>query len=341
MPFSFCNQSSGHKRGESQDPKVIKLQQKKAPCQPPISSKCWWGLQLSRKIHYTQWLFRVQRVWAANVMMSLYSALKLAVMNGYLVAMQSWIGVSQTMPHVDLELVMAVDTSGSMDRTKLALQRQGYINAFRHKDFARAIKSGPLGKIAIVYMEWAGPHYQNVLVPWTVIDSVQDANQFADNLAAQPLNQPPPANRGTSISEGLLFAATLLQQLGNRSGRAVIDISGDGANNTGPPVSLVRDMLVAHGITINGLPIILQDNHDFNYWAPDPAQLQSYFEDCVTGGPNSFVFVVGNMAEFEKILHRKLMQEIITQPTLAGLNDSGILKGDDTDCLATGEHSVQ
>ncbi len=285
--------------------------------------------------------FGENRERTAPVMMSFYSALKFAVMNGYLIAMQSWIGVSQTRTHVDLELVMAVDTSGSMDRSKLVLQRQGYINAFRHQEFARAVKSGPLGKIAIVYMEWAGPHYQKVLVPWTIINSVQDAKQFADNLAAQPLNQPPQANRGTSISGGLLFAATLLQQLGNRSGRAVVDISGDGANNTGPPVEMARDMLVAQGITINGLPIILQENHDFNYWAPDPAQLQSYFEDCVTGGPNSFVFVVSDMAEFDEILRRKLMQEIVTQPTLVSMNDRRAVNSDEADCLATGEHSAQ
>ena len=159
---------------------------------------------------------------------------------------------------VDLELILAVDTSGSMNSSRLLMQRNGYINAFRSLDLMQPVESGQLGRIAVLYMEWAGFKHQVIVVPWTIIDEPGDAIAFAEMLASRPLGQPVKLHTGTSISGGLLFAESLFAgELAGRP-RRVIDISGDGPNNSGIPVAPLRDALVTHGITINGLPIALR-----------------------------------------------------------------------------------
>ena len=134
---------------------------------------------------------------------------------------------------VDLELVLAVDISGSMDTDEQALQRRGYIEAFLHAEVAAAVRGGPYGRIAAAYVEWAGPGAQRVTVPWTLIETAADAEDFAAGLAEAPRAR----FRGTSISGALAFAAPLFENNGYEGLRRVIDVSGDGPNNAGAPVT--------------------------------------------------------------------------------------------------------
>jgi hypothetical protein len=203
---------------------------------------------------------------------------------------------------VDLELVLAVDVSLSMDLDEQRLQRDGYIAAFRDPEVHTAITSGPHGRIAVAYMEWAGPSVQNVIVPWTVIDGAAAAHAMADRLEAQPISRA----RMTSISQGLVFAAQLFESSGVRGIRRVIDVSGDGPNNAGPLVTVVRDQLVAQGIAINGLPILLKKPSSFF----DIADLDVYYTECVIGGTGAFMIPIRERLEFKTATRRKLLLEI-------------------------------
>jgi hypothetical protein len=157
---------------------------------------------------------------------------------------------------IDLELILAVDVSNSMSEKEQRLQRDGYVSAFQHPDVAAAIESGHYGAIAVLYMEWAGPSYQRIVVQWTRIDGLEGAKKFAENLATKPIQR----EAGTSISAGLLRAAGLFLPRTGIVHRQVIDVSGDGPNNAGPALESVRDHLVASGVSINGLPIAMRSD---------------------------------------------------------------------------------
>jgi hypothetical protein len=204
---------------------------------------------------------------------------------------------------VDLELVLAVDVSGSMDEEEHILQRQGYVAAFRHPEVIDTIMSGFIGRIAVTYVEWAGPLSQVVTVPWRIIDGKDSAGAFADILADEPIA----FIRGTSISGGLEFAAGLFADNGIEGTRRVIDVSGDGANNMGVPVEAARDRALARGIAINGLPLLLRPR--LYFWT-DGAGLDDYYRDCVIGGPGSFVIPVTKKAHLARAIRRKLLLEI-------------------------------
>lgn len=210
---------------------------------------------------------------------------------------------------VDLELVLAVDVSRSMDYDEQELQRKGYVEAFRHPEVMQAIQSGALGKIAVTYLEWSGPAYQQVLVPWMIIANPQDADAFATKLAAAPITR----EMGTSISGGITYAAGLFGTSGARGERRAIDVSGDGPNNMGGPVVPSRDQIVASGVTINGLPIMLKQNSGgafsgFNTF--NIPNLDVYYEDCVIGGPGAFMLTVTEPEGFAAAIRRKLVLEI-------------------------------
>jgi hypothetical protein len=197
---------------------------------------------------------------------------------------------------VDLALVLAVDVSRSIDPQEQDVQRQGYVAAFRDADILRAIKSGPNGRIAVVYFEWAGSRHQSVAVSWTTIENRADAEAFADNLSAQPILP----EAGTSISASLAFAGRLFPVSGTQPLRRTIDISGDGTNNDGPPVEPVRNGLVAEGVTINGLAIDLSGR----------SELSDYYKRSVIGGPNAFAITVERNSDVAKAIRRKLVLEI-------------------------------
>jgi len=208
---------------------------------------------------------------------------------------------------VDLELVLAVDVSRSMDSGELALQRFGYADAFRHPSVVSAIASGPNGRIAVTYVEWAGPDVQQVIVPWFLVDGADAARAFADSLTFGALG----SRRGTSISGGLLFAATLFQENSFTGLRRVIDLSGDGPNNMGLPVVAARDAVVAQGIVINGLPLTLKRPTDRFY---NIENLDIYYEDCAIGAPGAFLVAAHDPAGLAAAIRRKLVLEIAGRP---------------------------
>jgi len=208
---------------------------------------------------------------------------------------------------VDIELVLAVDISYSMDPDELALQREGYARALTSTEFLNALKQGIHGKIAVTYFEWAGAHDQKVVVPWRVIDGPESADSVANEISQAPLRR---AAR-TSISAALLFGMTLFEASGQRGIRRVIDISGDGANNNGPLVAVARDEVVSRGITINGLPVMLKRP---SYSTMDIEQLDEYYEDCVIGGPAAFVVPVKDREKFVEAIRTKLVLEIASLP---------------------------
>jgi len=210
---------------------------------------------------------------------------------------------SPTAVPVDVELVIAVDVSYSMDTDEQALQREGYVQALTSKEFMRALREGAHGKIAITYFEWAGQSDQKILMPWRLIEGPESADAVAAELAAAPYRR---ASR-TSISGGLLFAKPLFDHSGYRGVRRVIDVSGDGANNAGVPVAPTRDEVLAAGIVINGLPIMLKRP---TAGTMDIENLDVYYEDCVTGGPGSFVVPIRDRGQFIEATRQKLVQEV-------------------------------
>jgi hypothetical protein len=208
---------------------------------------------------------------------------------------------------VDLELVLAVDVSRSMDPGEQELQKDGYIAGLTHPEVLAAIRSGFLGRIAVTYVEWAGPGSQATIHPWAVIDGEDSAKRFVAALAAQPVSY----LHGTSISGALLFAAGRFDQNGFRAPRQVIDISGDGPNNMGVPVLSARETVLARGITVNGLPIMLHADYFGGY---SIRELDIYYEDCVIGGPGAFLVTVENIDRIAQAIRRKLVLEIAGRP---------------------------
>ena len=204
---------------------------------------------------------------------------------------------------VDLELVIAVDVSLSMDLDEQRLQRDGYVAAFRDAEIHKAIASGAHARIVVTYMEWAGPASQSVVIPWTVLDGPAAAIAFADKLEALPISRA----RLTSISAALKFSQDLFASSGAKGIRRVIDVSGDGPNNAGEPVVPVRDELVAGGIVINGLPIMLHTAVSTTF---DIGDLDQYYGNCVIGGAGAFMVPVRELKEFASAIRRKLLLEI-------------------------------
>jgi len=203
---------------------------------------------------------------------------------------------------VDVELVLAVDISRSMDFEELKLQRDGYVQAFRDPAVIRAVEGGLIGRIAVLYFEWAGPSIRNVVGEWRLIEDAEDAAAFADDLAAGAVT----AAIGTSISGALDYAVSAFDGNGFSGLRRVIDVSGDGPNNAGTPVTRARDAAVAAGVTVNGLPVMLKA-HDGPF---SLRELDVYYEDCVIGGPLSFVLPLREADKFAETVRRKLILEI-------------------------------
>jgi hypothetical protein len=204
---------------------------------------------------------------------------------------------------VDVELVMAVDISYSMDMDELALQREGYAQAIASQEFLNALKQGSNGKIAVTLVEWAGVNDQRVVVPWRLIDGASAAQAVSEEMARAPVRR---AFR-TSISGALMFASGLFDNNGYRGLRRVIDVSGDGTNNQGPIVTQVRDDVIAKGIVINGLPIMLKEPQPNSI---DIKDLDIYYEDCVIGGPGAFVVPIRERDKFKDAIRTKLVLDI-------------------------------
>jgi hypothetical protein len=209
----------------------------------------------------------------------------------------------ETAPSVDVELILAVDVSYSMDMDELAIQREGYAQAIISKEFLQALKTGPNGKIAVTYFEWAASSDQKIIIPWRVIDGPETADAVANEIMKTPIRR---ASR-TSISGAIYFAMPLFDENPYRGLRRVIDVSGDGPNNNGAPVTGARDTALAKGITINGLPIMVKEP---SYSTMDIDNLDFYYEDCVIGGPGSFVVSIKDRDKFKEAIRTKLLLEV-------------------------------
>ncbi len=212
---------------------------------------------------------------------------------------------------VDLELVLAVDISRSMSVNELEIQRRGYAEALSSPDVVDAITRGINGQIAIAYIEWAGRHTQRVIVDWVLIGNLEDAQALAATLTAKFES----GMRMTSISRALTFSAALFEDNGYRGLRRIIDISGDGPNNDGPPVLPARQAVIDQGIVINGLPLMTREGKG-SYW--DLKDLDQYYLHCVVGGPGAFVVPVYEWDFFPQAVRRKLVLEL-AMPVLPAL----------------------
>jgi hypothetical protein len=214
-----------------------------------------------------------------------------------LVVTTGWAGAQPTPSNpVDLQLVLAVDASGSVDQARFDLQKQGYAAAFRSRQVLNAIRSGPSRAISVTMVQWTGPALQVQVVPWTRIGDEKSAAALADAItdARRQL-----FGGGTSISGAIDYAMTLWRASPYQDTRRVIDVSGDGANNRGRPASLARDDAIREGVAINGLPILALDRG-----------LDHYYEDNVIGGPGAFVVAAQNYDNFADAILKKLINEI-------------------------------
>ncbi len=205
---------------------------------------------------------------------------------------------------VDLELALAVDVSGSVDDAEAQLQRDGYIAAFRHPSIIDAISHGAHGRIAVSYYEWAGFGHMKQIAGWTLIDGKAGAEAFARKLEGEP----PQTARRTAISDAIDYGAASFDNNGFAGRRRVIDISGDGANNWGTPVTEARDRAVAKGVVINGLPIV--NDRPGPSGRPQIARLDLYYRDCVIGGRGAFYVAAKDFKDFPRAVLRKLILEI-------------------------------
>jgi hypothetical protein len=197
---------------------------------------------------------------------------------------------------VDLQLVLAVDTSGSVSAERFALQQRGYVAAFRNPRLLEAIRAGPRGATAVTMVQWTGPALQVQVLPWMRVDSPASMQAVADAIAAAPRQL---FGGGTSISGAIDHAVALFAGSGFASARRIIDVSGDGANNRGRPAHEARDDALRAGVGINGLPILKLE--------PD---LQRYYVDNVIGGPGAFVVVAESYESFADAVLKKLVTEV-------------------------------
>ncbi|WP_415717335.1 DUF1194 domain-containing protein [Roseibium sp.] len=209
--------------------------------------------------------------------------------------------------YVDVALVLAVDISRSMSPEELQIQRRGYAAAISSPEVVRAIELGAHGRIALMMFEWANENHARVIADWALIETQDDANRFASVVMEDQTR----AQNRTSISGAIRHAAAFLNDLPFLADRRVIDISGDGPNNQGPPVLGARAAALEKGITINGLPLMTKGGVGFQFNIPD---LDEYYRRCVTGGPGSFVIPVTNWDQFPDAVRSKLILEIGYRP---------------------------
>jgi hypothetical protein len=212
---------------------------------------------------------------------------------------------------VDLLLVLAADVSRSVDQPKFQLQRDGYAAAISDPRVLKEIASGPNQRIAICFLEWSGFGNQKLVIDWMIVSDAKSARAFGDQLAEAPRSF---ADR-TSISGALEFSMAQFARAPYSARRRTIDVSGDGTNNSGRDVRMVRDEVVAQGVTINGLAIVSPQPLPWNPEHTHPAGgLPKYFEDNVIGGPRSFVIVAEDFKSFGEALIKKLILEIASVP---------------------------
>ena len=216
---------------------------------------------------------------------------------------------------VDLVLALVSDVSRSIDDSEFAMQKDGIRSAFASPQVLAAIRGGPIGAIAVTYIEFAGAAEARSIVGWMVINDEPSARRFADAVSAARRS----AYGRTSISSGIDAAADAIKAGAFISPRRVIDVAGDGTNNSGRDVSEARDAAIYAGITINGLAIINDRPVSWSFaHVQPPGGLDNWYRDNVTGGPGSFVIAIHDFRDFAEALTRKLVNEIAALPPYSG-----------------------
>jgi hypothetical protein len=196
---------------------------------------------------------------------------------------------------VDLALVMAVDVSESVDAEEYELQHEGIARAFESPPVLAAISGGSNSAVDVLVLEWSDRDKQVVTVDWTRVSDKASAAAFAAKVRASRRS----SNGLTAIGDALLAAQAAFLNLPDRAARRVVDLSGDGIANIGPPPQQVRDELVAAGITVNGLAILKTEP-----W------LDGYYDQNVVGGPGGFLVQVDDFPSFAAAMQQKLLAEI-------------------------------
>ena len=205
---------------------------------------------------------------------------------------------------VDVELVLAVDGSGSIDDIEFALQRKGYARAISHPLVLNAIRGGEFQKIAVLFVEWGAPESVETIVDWTVVRDAASAKAFADRLIAAPRQ----AFGYNSISAAIAYSTKQLLSNAYDGRQKIIDISGDGPQINGPPLAVVRAAALKAGITINGLAIKTRTGTSFRSAFAVP--LEDHYRQDVIGGPGAFVMSADEETPFEEVILSKLVREI-------------------------------
>ena len=212
-----------------------------------------------------------------------------------------WTTAASAQTAVDLQLVLAVDASGSVNDVRFELQKQGYAAAFRHPRVLSAIRQGAQQAIAVTMTQWTGPSLQVQVVPWTLLKDQATVLAFAGAIEKAPREL---FSGGTSISGAIDHAMKLLPSSPYKGTKRVIDVSGDGSNNRGRSVTEARDDAVRAGVVINGLPILALEPY-----------LDKYYFDHVIGGPGSFMIPAESYEKFAEAVLRKLVLEIALRPS--------------------------
>ena len=220
-----------------------------------------------------------------------------------LTALGAGSAVAQT--PVDLELVLALDGSSSIDDGEFALETQGYAAAFRDRRIAEALRSGPLGKVAVAVVVWADATVPKAQSDWSILAGPDDLERFAGFME----HLPRAVEGGTGIGSGIAVAIRMFDRNGITGMRQTVDVSGDGRETPARDyvvlMPAVRAMANARGVQINGMAITNED-----------AGLADWYRNNVIAGPGAFVMSVANFQDFAEAMTRKLVKEIRYEPRL-------------------------
>ncbi len=220
-------------------------------------------------------------------------------------------GAARAAEPVDMTLVLVSDVSRSVDDSEFQMEKAGYAAALNDPRVIAAIRGGAVGAIAVAYVEFAGSYEVNTVLQWHVVRDAASARQFTEALDGAPRS----FWGRTSISAGIDRAMRLLDESGFEAQRRVIDVAGDGTNNSGREVAAARDDAVAAGVTVNGLAIINEHPVSYTYaHVQPPGGLTEWYRQNVTGGSGSFVLEVREFATFGEAMTRKLINEIAALP---------------------------
>ncbi len=211
---------------------------------------------------------------------------------------------AQPLEDVDLELVLLADATGSIDDDEIRFQRRGYAEAMADADVVAALTGGPLGRVAVAYVEWGALASQDVVVDWSVIAGPQDVARFADALLAAPRR----ARGRNAIGAALLKGVEMIEANGHTGLRRVIDLSADSANNwNGPGIEEGRRAALDAGITINGLAVLCRECASGRAGGPE---LESLFRERIVAGEDAFVVTADGSEAFAEAIERKLLREL-------------------------------